>query len=49
MSDYKEDLSLGISGTPTIVLINNKTRNLKVKAGAYPPEAIAIEVDSLLN
>lgn len=48
-SDYNEGLKLGISGTPTVVLLNNQTKDALIKAGAYPVEALAKDIDHLLK
>lgn len=45
----KEAFSLGLSGTPTTIIINNSTREYELVEGAYPIENFEKVVDGLLG
>ncbi len=47
--DFREGSSIGISGTPGNILLNNKTGDVMVRSGARPFEALQPDIDFLLN
>lgn len=47
--DYVEGSAIGISGTPGVVLLNNRTGDVKFKSGAYPLETYKTLIDQLLS
>jgi len=47
--DLREGMAIGINGTPGNVLLNNKTREVRVIPGAVPLAAIRQDVNQLLE
>ena len=47
--DFNEGASIGITGTPGNVLINNQTGEVSFKAGAFPFEAFKAEIEQMLK
>lgn len=45
----KEAFSLGLSGTPTTIIINNSTREYEMVEGAYPIASFEKAIDGLLE
>ncbi len=48
-SDFDEGVRIGINGTPGNVLRNNRTGEVRVRAGAVPLEALVADVEALLK
>jgi protein-disulfide isomerase len=48
-ADYENGVRSGVSGTPGIILLNNKSGAAKLKAGALPFQTIKAEIDLLLK
>jgi len=47
--DLDDAMKMGISGTPSIVIKNNETGDIRFKSGAYPAETFIAEIEKLLN
>jgi len=47
--DLNEGASIGITGTPGTVVLNNRTGEVVFKAGAYPFEAFQRDIDRMLR
>ncbi|MBC8259981.1 MAG: DsbA family protein [SAR324 cluster bacterium] len=47
--DFREGSEIGITGTPGNVFLHNKTGKAVLKAGAYPFDALKLEIDQLLK
>jgi len=47
--DFREGTSIGITGTPGNILLNNRTGQSVLKAGAYPVEAFVSEINRLMQ
>jgi protein-disulfide isomerase len=47
--DFEEGRTVGITGTPGNILINNKTGEVRSKSGAVPYASLKAEIDQLLQ
>ena len=47
-SDLEEGSSIGVTGTPGNILLNNRTGSARSQAGALPLDALRAVVDELL-
>ena len=47
--DFNEGAKSGISGTPGNIILNNKTREVTVKSGAYPFEGFKAVINKMLK
>lgn len=47
--DFKEGSSIGISGTPGNVLVNNRTGKTMLRSGARPFDTLKADIDSFLT
>ncbi len=48
-ADYDEGVSIGITGTPGLVILHNKTGQVRFRAGAYPASEFRALIDDLLK
>lgn len=48
-NDYTEGGSIGITGTPGVVILHNRTGQVRYRAGAYPVQEFRSLIDELLK